>query len=351
MLTTSPVIRPARTPAPTAGAERRSPARRCRRGQRRGDDASNEACAPSVMSHAPVRFSSSSSSRAELGTFGGRQLHRGALGRARPRVIPAAVRIFVVQIVRGTARRRPSAAVRLDVIDVQRAVASVCGRRRVWRSSSRRSPAPSGSAATSVASSTPMHDHESAAALQAAMRTGRHPASRLARGSFGTHRVAHARARSAPRTAATVRVRPRLSRKRPARSQSSSGAPRSSGMLECVSHASRRQRRRGGRRIRFVQVCVIGRILVEQLLQVRQRVKEVRLHRADRAAEDPGDLLVRQVVIHAQDQRRALLLGSRAIAARTLGGALRSQQRRIRRSPRACRACSRACSGSITAAS
>ena len=42
-----------------------------------------------------------------------------------------------------------------------------------------------------------------------------------------------------------------------------------------------------------------------QLLQIRQRVKEVGFHRADRAAEDARDLLVRQLVIRAGSASRA----------------------------------------------
>ena len=51
---------------------------------------------------------------------------------------------------------------------------------------------------------------------------------------------------------------------------------------------------------------------LQKLLQIRQRVKEVGLHRANRAAEDPGDLVVRQLVVHAQNQRRPLLASAAA---------------------------------------
>ena len=55
----------------------------------------------------------------------------------------------------------------------------------------------------------------------------------------------------------------------------------------------------------FVAVrCVMA--WPERLLQVRERVKEVGFHRADRTAQHVGDLLVRHVVIGAHDQRGAL---------------------------------------------
>ena len=55
---------------------------------------------------------------------------------------------------------------------------------------------------------------------------------------------------------------------------------------------------------RFIVVA-----LLQHPFQVRQRVEEVRFDRADRAAENRGDLLVRQLVVHAKDHRGALFPG------------------------------------------
>ena len=58
-------------------------------------------------------------------------------------------------------------------------------------------------------------------------------------------------------------------------------------------------------------------------------MKEVGLHRANRAAENPCDLIVRQVVIHAEHDGGALLPGQSGDRRSNLSGALRSHERRI----------------------
>ena len=68
-----------------------------------------------------------------------------------------------------------------------------------------------------------------------------------------------------------------------------------------------------------------------------QRVKEVGFHGADRAPEDAGDLLVRQLVVHAEDERRPLLLRQPRDGRADLRRALAAQQRSRRRAPRASR--------------
>ena len=59
-------------------------------------------------------------------------------------------------------------------------------------------------------------------------------------------------------------------------------------------------------------------------------MEEVRLRGADRAAEDSGDLLVRQLMINPKNQRRALLRRQLPNGRAHFRGALVPQQRDIR---------------------
>jgi len=58
-------------------------------------------------------------------------------------------------------------------------------------------------------------------------------------------------------------------------------------------------------------------------------MKEVRLHGANRAAENPRDLIVRQIVIDAEDDGGALFLRQPGDRGSDFGGALRPEERRI----------------------
>src|SRR5262245_35007289 len=55
--------------------------------------------------------------------------------------------------------------------------------------------------------------------------------------------------------------------------------------------------------------CTLESFAAQQLPQVSERVKNIRLDGADRAAERVRDLLMRHLVIRAQDQRGTLLPG------------------------------------------
>ena len=59
----------------------------------------------------------------------------------------------------------------------------------------------------------------------------------------------------------------------------------------------------------YVLRDALGCSLAQELLQILQRMEHVRLGRADRAADRVRNLLVRHVVIHAQNQRRTLFVG------------------------------------------
>ena len=58
-------------------------------------------------------------------------------------------------------------------------------------------------------------------------------------------------------------------------------------------------------------------------------MEEIRFHGADRAAEDSGDLFVRQLVVHAEHERRPLLLRQVRDRGAHFYRALRAQKRRI----------------------
>ncbi len=156
-------------------------------------------------------------------------------------------------------------------------------------------------------------------------RPGEPPAGRF---GFAASRRRRARApRNDPRRAAMAPARrPLHARERPRGSarcrrgtcRSRPHVPRAAG--EACRRGGRRLQRRSG-------------VSSQQLLQVGQRVKEVRLDRADRTAEDSGDLLVRQIMINAKDQRRALLWRQPRMAART-SAARSSRSTRIRASTR-----------------
>src|SRR5215217_4649913 len=60
-------------------------------------------------------------------------------------------------------------------------------------------------------------------------------------------------------------------------------------------------------------------------------MKKIRFDSADGAAQDAGDLLVRQIVIHAQDQRGALLLRQPRDRGTHPRGALPTLERRVHR--------------------
>ena len=92
------------------------------------------------------------------------------------------------------------------------------------------------------------------------------------------------------------------------RSSSTLRAARRAGAQRAPTRDRRAARRRRGRRTPCRRQVRHVHSSVQQLLQVRQRVKEVRLRRRPtELPRIPRDLLVRQIVIHAQDQRRALL--------------------------------------------
>src|SRR5687768_2631713 len=103
----------------------------------------------------------------------------------------------------------------------------------------------------------------------------------------------------------------RESRPRPALRE---GPPRvvtlRSGTAGNSADAHRTPARSGPRRRRLFRPASDASWLTpENLLQIPQRMKKVCLDRADRAAQDGRNLLVRQVVIRPQDQGRALLVG------------------------------------------
>src|SRR5262245_44925681 len=68
----------------------------------------------------------------------------------------------------------------------------------------------------------------------------------------------------------------------------------------------------------------------QQLSKVRQRVKEVRFGRPDGASKNPGNLLVRKVMINPQDERRTLFSWQTLNRRADFFGALGAQQGSIR---------------------
>ena len=184
------------------------------------------------------------------------------------------------------------------------AASAASRRRRATRASSRR-PAPPRATAPSASGSARPHG-------QPANHDG------PARRAFGGDRVAHARGEMIPeqrRRFRHVDVRPPPTSSRAARRADAGTRRRPAGAARTPRPARLRRDRRTPPACRCTHHA---RLAAEPLLQIAQRVKEVRLHRADRAAEHVGDLLVRHLVIHAQDERGPLLrAAARAIAART----------------------------------
>src|SRR5207237_3409103 len=86
--------------------------------------------------------------------------------------------------------------------------------------------------------------------------------------------------------------------------------------------ARRRARRRRDPRIPKATDASYG---AQQFLQVVQCVKEVGFHGAHRATEDTRNLVVRELVVHAENQRRALLSGQPRDCGAHLLGALFAQ--------------------------
>ncbi len=111
----------------------------------------------------------------------------------------------------------------------------------------------------------------------------------------------------------------------PARTPSPSARARHTSQSSTCRSAARRQGVvRSGRRIRRPSDESL-----QQLLQIGQRVKKVCLHRAHRAAENARDLVVRQLMIDAQDQRRTLFPREPRDRGSHFCRAFRPEQRRV----------------------
>ena len=168
-----------------------------------------------------------------------------------------------------------------------------------------RAPARAGSTATAI--STRCRDDHARQRHHA--RARRHDAARTAPALRAPPRPRRAPAPTDdPRTAATARARRPPARPTSSRADRAAArgtartrpgaAPTTSGRVPSAMSTSSSAFR-----------CMHSTVVLppSSFFRLPERVKEIRLHRADRAAEHVGDFLMRHLVIRPQDQRRALL--------------------------------------------
>ena len=170
----------------------------------------------------------------------------------------------------------------------------------------------------------------------------RPPAAHRDRRRLARDGIADARRQVIPEQRATAPARRRRGRA-PARARSASTSARQAGQLaRCACRAGVERLVQGEQPFVAGQVAHDGTLL-EELAQVLQRVEEVGLHGADRAAERARDRLVRQLMVDAEDHRQPLLLGQPRDGRLDAGGVLRPAaadrrgDRRGRRRDRAAR--------------
>ncbi len=155
-----------------------------------------------------------------------------------------------------------------------------------------------------------------------------HPRRRRGRRRFAAHRLAHARAEVIPEERRRLRhlVARGLRQHRAERIRLRAAALAGRGVPASIG-------RQPAGVFDQVDELGVGEVShgsgLQQLLQIRERVEEVGFDGANRAPEDPGNLLVRQIVIHAENQRRPLLLRQPRDGGAYLRRAFAAQQRRV----------------------